>query len=79
MRKEQIRMNMKKIGNALRSYRSQRDLSQQRLAAMVRSSQSTIARIECGTNLPNLQTLYQLCDALNCSITQFFLETERVG
>jgi transcriptional regulator with XRE-family HTH domain len=43
-------------------------MSQERLALAIGSTQSSIARIEKGTSLPNLGTLHRIAEALGAHL-----------
>ena len=57
------------IGARIRHYRRLRGLYQTQLAKMAGLSRTTVARIECDANPPNITTLKRIADALAISIT----------
>ncbi len=56
------------IRNEIRKQRKINDLTQQELADKTTITKQSISRIERGVLSPSLDTLYDLSDALNCSI-----------
>lgn len=59
------------IGDELRALRAKRRLSRKELAARVGMGISTIQRFENGERSPDMQQLYQLCQALDTTVREF--------
>lgn len=59
------------VGHRLRVIRTDRKLTRGELAKKCGVDESTIAKIEMGTNGANLETAYNIAVALNCSIDEF--------
>ena len=58
-------MDYKDFGSRIRSVRRQQSLTQERLAEKVGISASFLGHIERGTRVASLETLVDLCNALN--------------
>lgn len=56
------------IATQLVEQRRARDLSQQELAELVGTTQSSIARIERGDRPPKIDTLLRIANALDCEL-----------
>ena len=65
---EQLR---EEIGANIRLQRKNADYTQQELAEKVEKSRFWLTAIEKGNNLPTVEGLYLLTEALNCSISDF--------
>ena len=52
------------LSHLLRVIREAEGLSQKRLAIRMKCKRTWISKVECGTVLPNLSTIYRFCDAL---------------
>jgi transcriptional regulator with XRE-family HTH domain len=57
-----------RVGPQIAEFRRSRRMSQERLALAIGSTQSSIARIEKGTSLPNLGTLHRIAEALGAHL-----------
>jgi transcriptional regulator with XRE-family HTH domain len=57
------------IGATLRTLRRARGLSQQALAERAGVTQHHLCHIESGRNLPRLDTIVRIADALDCDAT----------
>lgn len=66
---EQLARTPNDIGHALRLARKQQNLSQQALATKSGVWQETISKIENGSPGTRLETIFDLCAALNLEIT----------
>lgn len=65
---DQLARTPNDIGNALRLARKQQELSQQALASKSGVWQETISKIENGSPGTRLETIFDLCAALNLEI-----------
>jgi len=65
---DQLARTPNDIGNALRQARKQQELSQQALASKSGVWQETISKIENGSPGTRLETIFDLCAALNLEI-----------
>jgi len=65
---EQLARTPNDIGHALRQARKQQGLSQQALATLSGVWQETISKIENGSPGTRLETIFDLCAALNLEI-----------
>lgn len=59
------------IAKTLKSYRHLRNLTGEELAKLSGTGQSTISSIERGKQSPTLETLEQICKALNINVVDF--------
>lgn len=66
------------IGGSIKAARHRKGLSQQRLSEMTGVSKMTILRIENGDNLPNIDTLVKLMDALDLELQLTTRQKEEV-
>ncbi len=66
------------VGQCIRKFRKNRNLSQVALAKRINKSKSTLSKYESGEICIDLHTLYDISKALNVSIDQFtdFLQAE---
>ncbi len=62
----------KNIGKILKTLRTQRKLSMQKLATLAEIEKSQIVRIEAGKVDAKLSTIFILCNALQVDISEFF-------
>ncbi|MFI8233821.1 helix-turn-helix domain-containing protein [Streptomyces sp. NPDC085900] len=67
---------MNDTAHLVRSWRSQRGMSQARLAELAGTGQAAISRIESGKDLPTLALLDRIAAALDCRLTVTFTATE---
>lgn len=65
----------KELGERLKNVREVRRISQFRLADMMGTEQSTVAKIEKGAGYPKLPTLYKISEALNTSVSDILAES----
>ena len=61
----------------IRQLRTERGLSQAKLAVMADMDPATLNRLERGTGNPNLKTLERVADALGVEVTDFFPKAPR--
>ena len=61
-----------KIGDLIKQFRSEQDISVNRLADMSGISQSYLRDLELNKKIPTVKTLSMICDALNISLADFF-------
>ena len=71
MPKEKPRVN---IGEVIRSYRSQRGLSQGDIERRTGLLRCYLSRVENGHTVPSLDTLQKIARALDLQLSQFFAE-----
>lgn len=64
-----MRYYMTDFRKNLRRVRKAKGLTQQKLSLMLDMSDCTIRRLESDLGNPTLLTLFTLCEALDCSIT----------
>lgn len=62
----------KQAGTAVREYRKIRKMSLEQLARMIQKSRSTVAKYETGEISMDLDTLYEISQALNVPVEAFF-------
>ena len=65
----------KELGERLKNIRKVRNISKFRLADMMGTEQSTIAKLENGAGYPKLPTLYKISEALNISVSDILAES----
>ena len=61
-------MDYKAIGQRIRKRRRWVELTQEQLAETTGVSTSFIGHIERGTRVPSVETLWRICQALECSM-----------
>lgn len=66
------KMNKKALGLNIKAERNRKDLSQAELAEMVELSNTSIASIEKGKQIPNAINLYLIAKALDVDINELF-------
>lgn len=69
-------MDRKAIGKKIEKLRKERGMSQARLANEAGLSPSYIPDLEKGLKCPTVETLDNICYALNVSLCEFFSETK---
>ena len=74
MKKDEV--FLKKIGQKIRQLRHEKDISIEKLAHIVDTSFSQIARIERGEINTSIQTLKNIVDGLNINLSEFFTEPD---
>ena len=57
-------MDQQKIGRFLKDLRKEKNLTQEQLAERFQISRRTVSRWETGSNLPDLDLLIEMADAL---------------
>ncbi|MCH9651709.1 MAG: helix-turn-helix domain-containing protein [Deltaproteobacteria bacterium] len=67
------------LGQALRRLRQDRGLTQRQLAEACGSVRRVVNSIETGRNLPRLDSLQMILDALGCSLFEFLNHLELVN
>ncbi len=60
------------IGEKIKYFRTQKDISTNKLANMAGISQSYLRDVELGNKNPTIEILYLICQALDITIIQFF-------
>lgn len=61
---------IKIIGQNIKKFRSERDMTQQDLAAICNFEKANLARIEAGRTNPTVSTLFKISEALNIPISK---------
>lgn len=56
------------IGKRIRKFRMEKNLSQEKLAEMINTTNNHISRIEIGQRVPSVETLILIANALNVSV-----------
>jgi ribosome-binding protein aMBF1 (putative translation factor) len=74
-----LRAGFREIAWLLVKYRTDKGLSQQRLAEMVGTSHSQISRIESGRHRTNLDTLQRIAKALDLTVVIGFESSDGQG
>ncbi len=65
------------LQNLLKRFRTEANLKQSELAEILNQSQSFVSKYESGERRLDLLELWQICQALNISLTEFVTEFER--
>ena len=66
------------VGDRLRFFREQKQISTNKLANLAGISQSYVRDIEVGNKNPTIEVLFQLCKALDISLRDFFDDDNKV-
>ena len=66
------------VGDRLRFFREQKQISTNKLANLAGISQSYVRDIEMGNKNPTIEVLFQLCKALDISLRDFFDDDNEV-
>lgn len=74
MKKRLTNPNYVAIGKRIRESRINAGLTQENLAELASCSESTICRLENGTCMTSVQTLIDISDILNTSISSFLVD-----
>lgn len=69
----------KNIGTRIKNIRSSKDLTATNLAKLSFISQSYLSDIETGRTLPSLDTLVDICNALEISLSDFFSDSSNLS
>lgn len=64
------------IGQRIRLYRKNKQLTLEQFAAQLHKSKSTVSKYECGEISIDIETLYEIADALQISIRQLLDRVE---
>ena len=64
------------IGHRIRLYRKNKQLTLEQFAALLHKSKSTVSKYECGEISIDIETLYEIADALQISIRQLLDRVE---
>ena len=64
------------IGKRIQYFRTQKNITVNKLANMAGISQSYLRDLELGKKQPTVEYLSYICDALNISLKRFFSEDE---
>lgn len=65
------------LQNLLKKFRTDSNLKQSELAEILNQSQSFVSKYESGERRLDLLELWQICQALNITLTEFVTEFER--
>ncbi len=65
------------LQNLLKRFRTEANLKQSELAEILNQSQSFVSKYESGERRLDLLELWQICQALNITLTEFVTEFER--
>ncbi len=68
-------INYKVIGSRIRQYRKDREISQEELAFLVKTSPAYISNIERGIKKPSLQKLKEIADVMHVTVNDFIYDT----
>lgn len=66
------------IGNSLRIYREEAQITQAKLGEMLYLSDHTISRWERGLMTPPLETIIKLADIYNCTVDELIRREEKI-
>lgn len=66
------------LQNLLKRFRIEANLKQTELAEMLEQSQSFVSKYESGERRLDLLELWQICQALNITLTEFVEDFERL-
>ncbi len=66
----------KTIGGKISVRRKEKGMGQQKLADLISLSRSSLANIEMGNQQPSIFTIYELCQSLECEITELLPSLE---
>ena len=66
------------VGDRLRFFREQKQISTNKLANLAGISQSYVRDIELGNKNPTIEVLFQLCQTLGISLKDFFDDDNKV-
>lgn len=66
----------KSVGDKIRNYRTNLKISQQHLADFVGLSRVQIVSLEAGRTGTNFESLWKICNALNCTPNDLFPEQQ---
>ena len=65
------------LQNLLKRFRTDANLKQSELAEILKQSQSFVSKYESGERRLDLLELWQICQALNTTLSEFVAEFER--
>ena len=65
------------VGENIKRLRVERNMTQAELAIKAQVHQTQVARWEASANLPNLESVYKLSQALRMSFAQFLKEATK--
>ena len=71
-----MEFNRDSVGRVIKMYRLKKDLSQEIVSGLAGIPRSHLTAIECGTKLPNFQTIWRICDALGIPPHEMVLSIE---
>ena len=67
----------KELGERLKNIRKMRNISQFRMADMMGTEQSTIAKFEKGASYPKVSTLYRYAECVGLTLSDILAESPR--
>ena len=62
------------IGNKIKTLREKSNLTKTKLANLADISQSSMSEIELNKYVPSVDIIQKICNALNISLSEFFIE-----
>jgi transcriptional regulator with XRE-family HTH domain len=65
-----------KVGDRIRYWRKQRDMTQEMLSALAGLSRINLSKIENGKAEPGIRTVYSISQALNLKMTELFITVD---
>lgn len=68
-------VDYKGLGQRIRAIRKQHGLTQAKLAEEISRSATYVGYIERNKKIPSIQTIIDICFALNCSLDDLFVDT----
>lgn len=72
-----MRIDLQKFASNLRCARIERGLTQRALGERIGFSEKTVSKWECGTAIPDIETLFSLSEALAVTMDALFSDGER--
>ena len=67
------------VGKNIRILREIKEISQKELADKIGVPSGTLSHIERGSRQPSIEMLYNIADALNVSVINFFLDEKEIA
>jgi transcriptional regulator with XRE-family HTH domain len=75
MREQEKMLTEKELGERLKNIRKMRNISQFRMADMMGTEQSTIAKFEKGASYPKVSTLYRYAECVGLTLSDILAES----
>lgn len=73
-----MQLRKEAVGQVIREIRLERHLSQEVLSGLAGIARTHLTMIECGTKLPNLETLWKIADALDLPPSELVRRIEQI-